>query len=92
MPYVSHGLVARLLHAPVGSPIVAPRQDGRWQPLFARYDAVRVVDVAVARSRSIDHSLQRLLDVVGAEELPLQPAEAAQLRDWDSPEDVGPNT
>jgi molybdopterin-guanine dinucleotide biosynthesis protein A len=88
MPFVSRELLERLLVAPHDAPIVAPRRDLRWEPLFARYDPVRVLPLAVARAASDYHSLQGLLDQVGAAELPLLPHEVAQLRDWDCPDDV----
>ncbi|HEX3346278.1 MAG TPA: molybdenum cofactor guanylyltransferase [Polyangiaceae bacterium] len=88
MPFVSPALVARLLAAPAGAPIVAPRRDARWEPLCARYDAARVLPQAVALAASPRRSLQRLLDEAGAEALPLLAHEDAELRDWDSPADV----
>jgi molybdopterin-guanine dinucleotide biosynthesis protein A len=88
MPFVSRALVERLLAAPSDAPIVAPRRDARWEPLCARYDAARVLPLAVARAASPHHSLKRLLDDAGAAALPLLPHEDAELRDWDSPGDV----
>lgn len=88
MPFVSSALIERLLAASREVPIVAPRRDGRWEPLCARYDAARVLPAALALSRSGNHSLQRLLDDAGAAELPLAPNEASELHDWDTPEDV----
>ncbi len=91
MPFVSRGLVERLLGArvdPAGPSIVAPRRDGVWEPLCARYDAARVLPVAAARAASPYHSLQRLLDELGAAELPLGPGDRDDLRDWDTPDDV----
>jgi molybdopterin-guanine dinucleotide biosynthesis protein A len=87
MPFVSSALVERLLVAPA-APVVAPRRDGRWEPLCARYDAARVLPFAIRRAGSRDHSLQRLLDDSGASELPIAPHEANELRDWDAPEDL----
>jgi molybdopterin-guanine dinucleotide biosynthesis protein A len=88
MPFVSRGLVERLLGAPAGPSVVAPRRDGLWEPLCARYDAARVLPVAAARAASPDHSLQGLLDELGAVELPLGPGDVEDLRDWDTPDDV----
>lgn len=87
MPFVSSALVERLLVAPP-APVVAPRRDGRWEPLCARYDAARLLPLAIGRAGSRDHSLQRLLDDSGASELSLAPHEANELRDWDAPEDI----
>ncbi|MDP9000298.1 MAG: molybdenum cofactor guanylyltransferase [Myxococcota bacterium] len=88
MPFVSSAIVERLIAAPSGAVIVAPRSDGRWEPLCARYDVARVLPMARALSRNTDHSLQRLLDDAGAIELPLAPHEVNELRDWDTPGDV----
>jgi molybdopterin-guanine dinucleotide biosynthesis protein A len=87
MPFVSRALVERLIAWP-DAPVVAPRRGGLWEPLCARYDAARVlprIRRAVAAGR---HSLQPLLHEAGAFELPLDPGEEAQLRDWDSPADL----
>jgi molybdopterin-guanine dinucleotide biosynthesis protein A len=92
MPFVSSRLIERLLCAPAEAAIVAPRREGRWEPLCARYDAARVLPAARARSRREasggGHSLARLLDDAGALSLPLSSGEALELRDWDTPEDV----
>jgi len=88
MPFVSRALLGRLLATAPGAPIVAPRRQGRWEPLCARYDAPRVLPLAAERARSVRHSLQSLLDASGAAEMPLSPREAEDLRDWDSPEDM----
>jgi molybdopterin-guanine dinucleotide biosynthesis protein A len=87
MPFVSSALVERLISAP-SAPVVAPRRDGRWEPLCARYDPPQVLSVAMRRAASNDYSLQRLLDDTGAVGLPLTPKEADELRDWDTMEDV----
>jgi molybdopterin-guanine dinucleotide biosynthesis protein A len=88
MPFVSGAIVERLLTEAQDAPIVAPRRDGRWEPLCARYDAARVLPTALALSRAGNLALQRLLDTAGAVELRLAPHEADQLRDWDTPEDA----
>ncbi len=86
MPHVTPALLARLMAAPPAA-IVAPKREGRWEPLFARYDAARCrepVRNALAAGR---HALKSLLDEVGAQVLELAPDEARLLHDWDSPED-----
>ncbi len=87
MPFVSPALAKRLLAA-TGAPIVAPRRDGRWEPFCARYDPARVLPIARERIAAGHHSLQGLLNQAGAAELPLEPGEAEQLRDWDTIEDA----
>jgi molybdopterin-guanine dinucleotide biosynthesis protein A len=88
MPYVSRALVERLAAATQGAAIVAPRREGRWEPLFARYDSPRVLPIAATLAAGSAHSLQRLLDTAGAAELELGPVERDELRDWDIPGDV----
>jgi len=88
MPFVSSAIVGRLLAAPDQAPVVAPRREGRWEPLCARYDGARVLPFALELARTPERSLQRLIRQVGAVELPLEPQELEELRDWDSPEDV----
>jgi molybdenum cofactor guanylyltransferase len=88
MPFVSSRLIERLLTTSPRAPIVAPRRAGRWEPLCARYDPPAVLSRALAMTRSTDHSLQRLLQDVGAVELPLEPHQADELRDWDTPDDL----
>lgn len=88
MPFVSRPLVERLLAFSPDAPIVAPRRESRWEPLCARYDPARILPLALARVASPYRSLQRLLDDAPATPLPLSPAEDAELRDWDTPDDV----
>jgi molybdopterin-guanine dinucleotide biosynthesis protein A len=87
MPFVSSAIVDRLLTVSPGAPVVAPRRDGRWEPLCARYDPALVLPAAEALVASKDHSLQTLLHNVRAVELPLTLDEAGQLHDWDTRED-----
>lgn len=90
MPHVSTRLVGRLLAAPPAS-AVAPRREGRWEPLCARYDAAAILPIAEARVRAGEHALQGLLDCAGAAELPAGEGgedDPRELRDWDTPADV----
>jgi FdhD protein len=91
MPFVTADFVKKLVHAP-GGPIVAPKRDGRWEPLFARYDSSRVLGIASDRCARGELALQGLLDAAGAVELALDEGDAAKLADWDSPEDIGATT
>ena len=88
MPFIQAPLVEQLLAAPRAS-VVAPRQGTRWEPLFARYAPESVLSAARARASRGERSLQGLLDAVGARELVLTEDEWRQLRDWDTPSDVG---
>ncbi len=91
MPYVTSALVKRLANAP-SAPAVAPKENGRWEPLFARYDATRVLGVARTRCARRDLAMQGLLDEVGAVPLAIDAREARELVDWDTPMDVRTQT
>lgn len=88
MPKVSSAALRELARAAPHAMALAPRRDGRWEPLFARYDAPRVLPIARARLDEGQHSLQGLLDEIGASELSLSRARHEELDDWDTPEDV----
>lgn len=63
----------------------------RWEPLFARYYAARVLELARAHVAAGKHSLQALLDAAGVEEFPIEGESGwAGLRDWDAPRDIPP--
>jgi molybdopterin-guanine dinucleotide biosynthesis protein A len=80
---VTRELLERLVtHAPQAA-AVAPRMAGIWEPLFARYAPERCLPAARdARAP------WRVLEAVGAAELPLSDAEHGLLHDWDTPDDV----
>ncbi len=88
MPLVSEALLRRLLDESPSAPVLAPRRDGRWEPLCARYRPSATLPLAEARLAQGAHALQGLLDAVPATELRVSPAEAAELHDWDHPDDV----
>jgi len=90
MPHVSKGALERLLaHAPDAA-VVAPRrdEDAPWEPLFARYDPVRVRPVVEAAAADGVRSFQALFRRLEVEALPIDPAIEAALGDWDTPDDV----
>ncbi len=87
MPFVSIELLRKLASHPSRAPVVAARRGSLWEPLFARYDAARVIAAAEERARSGEHALQGLLDALAADALSLESAEMDELRDWDRPED-----
>ncbi len=95
MPLVDEGLLRRLMDAPPHA-IVAPRalpkrgptlREGRWEPLFARYDVPLMIRELPERIARGAHRLQDLLDD-HAVELETNDRERAQLTDWDEPSDV----
>jgi molybdopterin-guanine dinucleotide biosynthesis protein A len=87
MPFVSTALIDRLIAAPPAA-VVAPRRDGHWEPLCARYDATRVLPQALARVTTGRHKLQSLLDELDAVALHAKPGDARELHDWDEPGDA----
>jgi molybdopterin-guanine dinucleotide biosynthesis protein A len=90
LPYVSEALFERLLtHAPEADAL-APKQDGKWQPLFARYRPAPALAAAEAALAAGERALFSVLRRLGerAVELPLSESEAAELADWDEPGDV----
>jgi len=89
MPYVTSELVRRLADEAPGSSALAPKGDGRWQALAARY-GVSVLPVLDAAIRAHEHSLQRIFERLGADAhvLSVDDAELAALGDWDAPDDL----
>jgi molybdopterin-guanine dinucleotide biosynthesis protein A len=90
MPYLSAALLRRLLHEEIGAPVLAPRdaQSGKWQPLFARYDAATVSPVLARVIQAGERSFQKLFRHLTVHELALSESEAGTLRDWDTVEDM----
>lgn len=87
LPYVQAPLIARLAAEAPESAACAPRTDGLWQPLCARY-GVQALPEARAALDAGRLSLQKLLTALSAHQLALDEAETQSLRDWDSPEDL----
>jgi molybdopterin-guanine dinucleotide biosynthesis protein A len=87
LPYVGGTLFERLLRAAPAA-VVAPRREGRWEPLCARYEPSGVLPVITRLLAARRHALQALLDEARAVALPLSPEEALELRDWDVPADI----
>ena len=90
LPYATEELVGRLAsHAPTAS-VVAPRLDGFWQPMFARYDPKRALPAALEALDNDERSLQSVFARLPepAATLPIESSEAPLLADWDSPEDI----
>jgi molybdopterin-guanine dinucleotide biosynthesis protein A len=90
LPYVEPTLLHRLMVEHPAAAALAPRREGRWEPLFARYcpgPALVALDAALADGR---RALQSVFDGLGAGavELPLAELDWPLLRDWDRPDDV----
>lgn len=90
LPYLEPALLARLAAAPAAEPVLSSRDpgSGKWQPLFARYDAPRVLPILRAEIARGVRSFQTFLQALPVAELPLSDAERLQLRDWDEPADM----
>lgn len=90
MPYLSGELVRRLWQDEPAAQVHAPRdaETGKWQPLFARYDAATVRLVLTHTLQSGERSFQQLFRRLTVHELLLSDDEALTLRDWDTPEDM----
>lgn len=88
LPYVTTNMVASLVSFRPAAEAVAPRIQGVWQPLFARYRAEQMLPVIDRLLGEGRRSLWSILDALGAVELPITPEEQSVLCDWDSPEDI----
>lgn len=88
LPFVNADLLVRLVSERSRAPALAPKLESRWQPLCARYAPEFCLPIVAAQLQTPERALFRVLDRVGAEVLELNDAEAASLRDWDTPEDV----
>jgi molybdopterin-guanine dinucleotide biosynthesis protein A len=90
MPYVTALVLRQLCEHPSGAPILAARREreGLWEPMLARYDATRVVDVVDDTISSGHRSFQRLFEAVETDAWPVSPAIERALRDWDTPQDI----
>lgn len=90
LPSVSPGLIRRVSREHPDAVLYAPRIDGVWQPLFARYAPAPLLPI-------VDEVLQgprpRLLSVVDrapTQEMLLDEDERRALTDWDEPTDLPP--
>jgi molybdopterin-guanine dinucleotide biosynthesis protein A len=91
LPFLTEHLIARLASEALGAAALAPRElDGRWQPLFARYEPRRTVPEIEAALGAGKTSLQHLFARLGqaAVALELSTTERGCLQDWDRPSDV----
>jgi molybdopterin-guanine dinucleotide biosynthesis protein A len=88
LPYLTGDLLGRLARSPSTTAALAPVREGRYEPLFARYERARVLPLAEAQLETGDRSLQRLLRAAHAEPFPLGDDEWPLLADWDEPADT----
>lgn len=90
MPHLTAPLLSRLgLEQPEAS-VLAPRDpaSGKWQALCARYRSAEVLPILRAAFGAGERSFQGLFRRLPVVELALDRSEYAQLRDWDTPEDL----
>ena len=90
MPHLSREPLERLRNHRSSAVVVAPRRSAEapWEPMLARYDALRLSDTlrdAISRG---ERSFQKLFASIDVDELPLSDAVERALDDWDHPEDV----
>ena len=89
MPYVTAALLKRLALTEASAAVLAPWRDDdeRYEPLFARYDRVRVFPLAERQLAGGDRSLQKLLRDAGTQPFALSDEEWPLIADWDQPAD-----
>ena len=89
LPHLGAGLVRRLAAEAPAADFLAARDGELWHTLVARYGvgALPFVEQAIAEG---DRALQHVVARLGkrAVELHVDATERAELRDWDTPEDV----
>jgi len=89
LPHLGAGLVQRLATEAPQADFLAPRDGELWHTLVARYGtgALGVIDATIAAD---ERALQRVVGRLGARavELAVDESERAELRDWDTPEDL----
>lgn len=90
MPYVAETLLARVATEPLNAHALAPRDatSGKWDALFARYDSASVAPLLARAWAEGERSFQGLFKRLTVRELMLDERERAQLRDWDTPDDM----
>jgi molybdopterin-guanine dinucleotide biosynthesis protein A len=90
LPRVAAPLLQRLgTEAPTAHALVTAQSEIK-NPLLARYTVAEALPAARATLESGKRSLQAVLERLGdgAVSMPLTPAEAATVGDWDTPEDM----
>ncbi|HTM46303.1 MAG TPA: molybdenum cofactor guanylyltransferase [Polyangiaceae bacterium] len=88
MPWVSLRLLERLVTSYPEASLLAAAYDGQWQPFFARHEATVSLPIAERCLTANRRGLHHVLTEANAQRLELNAAEASELRDWDSEEDI----
>jgi molybdopterin-guanine dinucleotide biosynthesis protein A len=92
MPFVTEALLKRLALDPSDSAALAAKRGDTWEPFFARYDAAKMLPLALKAAHAGKLGLQSLLEDAGAHPFPMTPDEERALVDWDKPSDLPPKT
>jgi molybdopterin-guanine dinucleotide biosynthesis protein A len=92
MPFVDEAILKRLLEDPSEAPALAAKKGDTWEPFLARYDAKKMLPLALQAAHAGKLGLQSLLDEAGAAPFTMSPEEEKALIDWDKPTDIPPKT
>jgi molybdopterin-guanine dinucleotide biosynthesis protein A len=92
LPYVSETLIRKLAQYSGPGNAVAPKVDGKWQSLFARYDVAPTLRAAESALENGQKAVYRVIEQLDMAQLPLNEEEELELVDWDNPEDVPPDS
>jgi molybdopterin-guanine dinucleotide biosynthesis protein A len=88
MPFVDDAILKRLLEDPSEAPALAAKKGDTWEPFFARYEAKKMLPLALQAAHAGKLGLQSLLDEAGAQAFTMSAEEEKALVDWDQPSDV----
>lgn len=88
MPHVDAAVLRHLVDHPSDAAVVAPRREGRWEPMLARWRAAVVRPVLERALERGVRSFQALLADLDVSELPVDERVDRALVDWDNPSDV----
>lgn len=92
MPFVDDAILKRLLEDPSEAPALAAKKGDTWEPFLARYDAKKMLPLALQAAHAGKLGLQSLLDEAGAQPFSMSSDEERALVDWDNPADLPPKT
>ena len=90
MPFVDEAILKRLLEDPSEAPALAAKKGDTWEPFLARYDAKKMLPLALQAAHAGKLGLQSLLEEAGAQPFAMSPEEERALVDWDKPTDLPP--
>lgn len=87
LPYLTAPTLTRLCTVAPDADAVAPRPDGVWQPLLARYRPAACLSIAEAQLRAGQLAVWRVLEALGERAVAVE-LDASEVQDWDTPEDM----